>query len=154
MTAHDTKVVSSVVNCSVTINCIMKSNCIMKNSVHLLQQCARFAQSMVYMVVLASIGYSEYGSQNLSRPVQWTISQPLYVKEKGWCGLWAGGIIIIINQHIILSTDGWQLIWSKLDEMDVNNTWFQQDGATCHTAEATMNILHEIGRCLTNVLNY
>ncbi|MFR7076297.1 DUF4817 domain-containing protein [Streptococcus pneumoniae] len=33
--------------------------------------------------------------------------------------------------------------WPKLDDMDTDDMWFQQDGATCHTAHATMDILHE-----------
>ena len=31
----------------------------------------------------------------------------------------------------------------ELDAMDVENLWFQQDGATCHTANATMALLNE-----------
>lgn len=27
--------------------------------------------------------------------------------------------------------------------MDLTNTWFQQDGATCHTARDTLTLLHE-----------
>ena len=27
---------------------------------------------------------------------------------------------------------------------DVGNNWFQQDGATCHTAEATLDVLHPV----------
>jgi len=30
-----------------------------------------------------------------------------------------------------------------MDDMDIDNMWFQQDGATCHTPDATMDILHE-----------
>jgi len=30
-----------------------------------------------------------------------------------------------------------------MDDMDTDNMWFQQDGATCHTPHATMDILHE-----------
>ena len=33
--------------------------------------------------------------------------------------------------------------WHKLNDMDVDDMWFHQDGATCHTADATMVILHE-----------
>jgi len=33
-------------------------------------------------------------------------------------------------------------LWYKMDDMDTDNMWFQQDGATCHT-HATMDILHE-----------
>jgi len=35
-------------------------------------------------------------------------------------------------------------LWPKMDDMDTDNMWFQQDGVTsCHTPHATMNILHE-----------
>jgi len=34
-------------------------------------------------------------------------------------------------------------LWPKLDDMDTEDIWFQQDGTTCHTAHATMNILCE-----------
>ncbi|GFX54215.1 hypothetical protein TNCV_2338491 [Trichonephila clavipes] len=38
-----------------------------------------------------------------------------------WCALWAGGII----------------------DHDVQELWFQQDGATCHTARATIDLLKD-----------
>ena len=28
--------------------------------------------------------------------------------------------------------------------MDIGNIWFQQDGATCHTAEATLDVLSTV----------
>ena len=28
-----------------------------------------------------------------------------------------------------------------IEEEDIDNIWFQQDGATCHTAEATLDVL-------------
>ena len=31
--------------------------------------------------------------------------------------------------------------WTKIEEEDIGNLWFQQDGATCHTAEATPDVL-------------
>ena len=30
-----------------------------------------------------------------------------------------------------------------LDDNDVDNVWFQQDGATCHTSHATIDLLRE-----------
>jgi len=30
----------------------------------------------------------------------------------------------------------------KLDDKDSDNTWFQQDGATCHTVNKTIALLH------------
>lgn len=71
-----------------------------------------------------------------------------------WCGFWAGGVIgpyffenvagkaITVNgeRYRSMITD---FLWPKLNDMDVADMWFQQDGATCHTAHATMEILHE-----------
>jgi len=34
-------------------------------------------------------------------------------------------------------------LWPKMDDMDTDNMWFQQDGATCHISHVTMDILHE-----------
>ena len=34
-------------------------------------------------------------------------------------------------------------LWPELNAMDVEDLWFQQDGATCHTANATMALLNE-----------
>jgi len=51
------------------------------------------------------------------------------------------GVVVIINgerYRSIISN-----LWPKMDDMDTNNMWFQQDGATCHTPHATMDILHE-----------
>ncbi|CAF1040561.1 unnamed protein product [Didymodactylos carnosus] len=31
----------------------------------------------------------------------------------------------------------------KTDDIDADDIWFQQDGATCHTANATINLLKE-----------
>ena len=34
-----------------------------------------------------------------------------------------------------------ELLFTKIEEEDIDNIWFQQDGATCHTAEATLDVL-------------
>ena len=34
--------------------------------------------------------------------------------------------------------------FTKIEENDIGNIWFQQDGAMCHTAEATLNILSPV----------
>ena len=33
-----------------------------------------------------------------------------------------------------------ELLFTKIDEENIGNIWFQQDGATCHTAEATLDV--------------
>ena len=35
-------------------------------------------------------------------------------------------------------------MFTKIDEENIGNIWFQQDGATCHTAEATLDILRPV----------
>ena len=34
-----------------------------------------------------------------------------------------------------------EFLFTKIEEQDIGNIWFQQDSATCHTAEATLDIL-------------
>lgn len=70
-----------------------------------------------------------------------------------WCGFWAGGIIgpyffendvgeaITVNgeRYRTMITD---FFFPKMNDMDVDDMWFQQDGATCHTSNATIAILN------------
>ena len=35
------------------------------------------------------------------------------------------------------------ILWPDIENMDLNKMWFQQDDATCHTAHAMMDVLHE-----------
>ena len=37
-----------------------------------------------------------------------------------------------------------EFLFSKIQEEDIGNNWFRQDGATCHTAEATLVVLHHV----------
>ena len=37
-----------------------------------------------------------------------------------------------------------EFLFTKIEEKDIVNIWFQQDTATCHTAEATHDILRPI----------
>ena len=34
-----------------------------------------------------------------------------------------------------------EFLWPKLDELDVNDVWFQQDGASSHTSRETIALL-------------
>ena len=36
------------------------------------------------------------------------------------------------------------IVFIKIEEEDIGNIWFQQDGATCHTAEATFDVLRSV----------
>ena len=35
-------------------------------------------------------------------------------------------------------------LFTKIEEEDIVNIWFQQDGAACHTAEATLDVLRSV----------
>ena len=37
-----------------------------------------------------------------------------------------------------------EFLFTKIEEEDIGNIWFQQNGATCHTAEATLDVLRPV----------
>ena len=37
-----------------------------------------------------------------------------------------------------------KFLFTKIEEEDIANIWFQQDGAKCHTAEATLDVLRPV----------
>ncbi|GFU48890.1 transposable element Tc3 transposase [Trichonephila clavipes] len=71
-----------------------------------------------------------------------------------WCALWAGGII---GPHFFKNDDGHNVTVNgdryramitnffipELNNHDVQELWFEQDGATCHTARATIDLLKD-----------
>ncbi|GFW63190.1 transposable element Tc3 transposase [Trichonephila clavipes] len=71
-----------------------------------------------------------------------------------WCALWAGGIIgpyFFKNDEchdVTVNGDRYRAMITKsfipeLNNHDVQELWFQQDGATCHTARATIDLLKD-----------
>ncbi|GFY09495.1 DUF4817 domain-containing protein [Trichonephila clavipes] len=71
-----------------------------------------------------------------------------------WCALWAGGIIgpyFFKNDeghNITVNGDRYRAMITnffitELNNYDVQELWFQQDGATCHTARATIDLLKD-----------
>ncbi|GFS89329.1 transposase [Trichonephila clavipes] len=69
-----------------------------------------------------------------------------------WCALWAGGIIgpyFFKNDeghNVTVNGDRYRALITnvfipELNNQDVQELWFQQDGATCHTARATIDLL-------------
>ena len=62
-----------------------------------------------------------------------------------WCGFWSNGIIgpfffeneqeepVTVNgKHYRVMLN--EFLFTKIEEEDIGNIWFQQDGPTCHTA--------------------
>ena len=72
-----------------------------------------------------------------------------------WCGFWSKGIIgkfFFENEQgeaVIVNSDRYramlnEFLFTKIEEEDISNICFQQDDATCHTAEATLNVLRPV----------
>ncbi|GFW41950.1 putative DD41D transposase [Trichonephila clavipes] len=71
-----------------------------------------------------------------------------------WCALWASGIIgpyFFKNDeghNVTVNGDRYRAMITnffipELNNHDVQELWFQQDGATCHTARATIDLLKD-----------
>ncbi|GFW67030.1 DUF4817 domain-containing protein [Trichonephila clavipes] len=71
-----------------------------------------------------------------------------------WCALWAGGIIgpyFFKNDeghNVTVNGDRYRAMITnffipELNNHDVQELWFQQDGVTCHTARATIDLLKD-----------
>ena len=74
-----------------------------------------------------------------------------------WCGFWSRGIIepfIFENEQgevITVNGDRYrnilkEFLFTKIENEDIGNIWFQQNGAMCHTAEAALNVLRPVFR--------
>ncbi|GFT21085.1 putative DD41D transposase [Trichonephila clavipes] len=83
------------------------------------------------------------------------VKTPLHPKKLTvWCTLWAGGIIgpyFFKNDeghNVTVNGDRYRAMITnffipELNNHDVQELWFQQDGATCHTARATIDLLKD-----------
>ncbi|GFV71458.1 transposable element Tc3 transposase [Trichonephila clavipes] len=67
-----------------------------------------------------------------------------------WCALWAGGILLQNDEdhNVTVNDDRYTAMITnffipELNNHDVLELWFQQDGATCHTARATIDLLKD-----------
>ena len=46
------------------------------------------------------------------------------------------------------------LLFTKIEDKDIANIWLQQDGTTCHTAEATLDVVWPSRSCGSTPLDY
>ncbi|GFX20228.1 transposable element Tc3 transposase [Trichonephila clavipes] len=67
-----------------------------------------------------------------------------------WCALWAGGILLQNDEghNVTVNGDRYRAMIinffiPELNNHDVQELWFQQDGATCHTARTTIDLLKD-----------
>ena len=91
--------------------------------------------------------YCIWGTENPTHPKRVTV----------WCELWSRGIIgpfYFENEQgeaITVNGDCYramlnELLFTKIKEEDIGNIKFQQNGITCRTAEATLDVLRIISR--------
>ena len=69
-----------------------------------------------------------------------------------WCGFHAGDVIgpyFFVDgndRHVTVNGERYRAVledylWPELDELNINDMWFQEDGATSHTARVTIDLL-------------
>ena len=84
------------------------------------------------------------------------IEKPTYPKRVTvLCGFWSRGIIgkffFENEQEEAITVNGnryWailnEFLFTIIEEEDIGNIWFQQDGVTCHTAKTTLDVLRNV----------
>ncbi|GFV60541.1 uncharacterized protein TNCV_3471761 [Trichonephila clavipes] len=83
------------------------------------------------------------------------VETPLHIEKLTvWCALWGGGIIDPYffkndeGHNVTVNGDRYRAMITnffipELNNHDVQELWFQQDGATCHIARATIDFLKD-----------
>ena len=78
------------------------------------------------------------------------LEEPMHLKRVTvWCRFWSRGIIglfFLKNEPVVAVTINGnryramlnEFLYTKIEKENIGNIWFQQDGATCYTAEATL----------------
>ena len=72
-----------------------------------------------------------------------------------WCGFWIRGIsgpFFFENEQgeaVTVNDDRYramlnEFLFTKIEEKGIDYIWFHQDGVTCHTAEATLDVLRSV----------
>ena len=71
-----------------------------------------------------------------------------------WCGFWYGGIIgpfFFFNEQgaaITVNVERYryryEFSFPKIEEDDMDDIWFQQEGATCHSANVIIDLLRTV----------
>ncbi|GFV11997.1 putative DD41D transposase [Trichonephila clavipes] len=83
------------------------------------------------------------------------VERPLHQEKLTvWCALWAGGIICPYffkndeGHNVTVNGDRYRAMITnffipELNNHDIQELWFQQDGATCHTTRATIDLFKD-----------
>ncbi|GFU76395.1 DUF4817 domain-containing protein [Trichonephila clavipes] len=93
--------------------------------------------------------------QEQHRNAELYVETPLHPEKLSvWCALWAGGIIgpyffkNYEGHNVTVNGDRYRAMITnffipELNYHDVQELWFKQEGATCHTARATIDLLKD-----------
>ncbi|GFW40309.1 uncharacterized protein TNCV_1018671 [Trichonephila clavipes] len=107
-----------------------------------------------YTCGLASLQMRQFCLLTEANP-QVYVETPLHPEKLTvWCALWAGGIIRPYffkndeGHNVTVNGDRYRAMITnffipELNNHDVQELWFQQDGATCHTARAAIDLLKD-----------
>ena len=83
------------------------------------------------------------------------VEKPLYPhRVTVWCGFWSARIIepsffeneagaAVLLNGLCNQTMINKFLWPELEDMDVDDVYLQQDGATCHTSGKTIGLLRK-----------
>ena len=112
---------------------------------------SQFAKLKHFLVVVNKQNCHIWGSEN----PRMIAEKPFHSQRVTvWCCFWIGGVIgpyffenepgatVTVNglRYRAMITD---FLWPELEDTDVDDVYFQQDGATCHTSNETIAILQE-----------
>ncbi|GFV89116.1 uncharacterized protein TNCV_4913151 [Trichonephila clavipes] len=104
---------------------------------------------------VTAITMTKVGIENSEANPQVYVETPLHPEKLTvWCALWASGIIGSYffkndeGHNVTVNGDRYRAMITnffipELNNHDVQELWFQQDGATCHTARATIDLLKD-----------
>ena len=100
-----------------------------------------------------------WGTENLHAYIE----KPMHPKRgTAWYGFWSRGIIGSFfceneqGETVIDNGDRYRamlnaFLFTKIEKEDIGNIWFQQDSATCHTAQVTLDVLRPVFEdCIIN----
>ena len=71
-------------------------------------------------------------SHSLVWILEWWHNWPIFLRK------WGNAVTVNGERYRAMLTN---FLWPKIDAMNVDDLWFQQDGATCHTSRLTIDLL-------------
>ena len=91
------------------------------------------------------------------------IEKPTHPKRVTvWCGFWSRAIIgslffeTELGEAVTVNGDHYremlnEFLFTKIEKEDIINIWFQQDGATCHTAQDAHDVLRPVLKIVLSI---